>query len=102
MRRNLRVPWWPISGSFQLILSLEKALPPSVDFRLLGSAVESLSTSQHASQDKASELLVLLHKDVLSRLMGLPDGMAASIKVAQLAQAELLEHAVMIEDFTEV
>ena len=45
---------------------------------------------------------MLLHKDVLSRLMGLPDGMAVSIKVAQLAQAELLEHAVMIEDFTEV
>ena len=38
----------------------------------------------------------------LSRLMGLPDGVAASIEVARLAQAELLGHAVIIEDFTEV
>ena len=78
-----------------------RALSPSGDFRSLGSTVESLSTSQHAPQDKASELLVL-HQDALSRLMGLPNGMAACIKVAQLAQAELLEHAVTKEDFEEV
>ena len=39
-----------------------------------------------------------LHQDVLSRLMGLPDGMTAFIKVAQLAQAEILERAVTKED----
>ena len=41
---------------------------------------------------------MLLHQDVLSRLMGLPDGMTAFIKVAQLAQAEILERAMTKKD----
>ena len=71
------------------------------DFLRIGSTVESLSTGQQVLQDKASELLAL-HKDVLSRLMGLPDSMAASIEAAQFAHAELLAHTVTKEDFEEV
>ena len=71
------------------------------DFLRIGSTVESLSTGQQALQDKASELLAL-HQDVLSRLMGLPDSMAASIEAAQFAHAELLAHTVTKEDFEEV
>ncbi len=78
-----------------------KGLPSPEDFLRIGSTVENLSTGQQALQDKASELLAL-HQDVLSRLMGLPDSMAASIKAAQLAHAELLAHTVTKEDFEEV
>ena len=54
------------------------------DLLHIGSTVQSLSTGQQALQDKTSELLTL-HQDVLSRLVGLPDSMAASIEAAQLA-----------------
>ncbi|KAH9067004.1 hypothetical protein EDB83DRAFT_2542288 [Lactarius deliciosus] len=71
------------------------------DFLRIGSTVENLSSGQQALQDKASEL-VALHQDVLSRLMALPDSMAASIRAAQLAHAELLSHTVTKADFEEV
>ncbi|KAH9053318.1 hypothetical protein EDB87DRAFT_1652018 [Lactarius vividus] len=78
-----------------------KGLPSPEDFLRIGSTVENLSTGQQTLQDKASELLAL-HQDVLSRLIGLPDSMAASIKAAQLAHAELLSHTVTKADFEEV
>lgn len=78
-----------------------KGLPSPEDFLRVGSTVESLSTGQQALQDKASEILAL-HQDVLSRLMGLPNSMAASIKAAQLAHAELLARVATKEDFEEV
>jgi hypothetical protein len=53
---------------------------------------ESLSSSQ-ALHDKTSELLVLYH-DILSRLMGVPGGMGASIAAAKLSDAEPLAHTV--------
>jgi hypothetical protein len=53
---------------------------------------ESLSSSQ-ALHDKTSELLVLYH-GVLSRLMGVPGGMGASIAAAKLSDAEPLAHTV--------
>jgi hypothetical protein len=53
-----------------------KAFPPSGDFLRFGSTAES--------QDKASEPLAP-HKDVSSRLMYLPDSMAASSSAARLA-----------------
>ena len=71
------------------------------EFLRIGSTVENLSTGQQALQDKASELLTL-HQDVLSRLVDLPDNMAASIEAAQLAHAELLAHTVTKADFEEV
>ncbi|KAH9017176.1 hypothetical protein EDB84DRAFT_1679591 [Lactarius hengduanensis] len=43
-----------------------------------------------------------LHQDVLSRLMGLPDSMAASIKAAHLTHAELVAHTVTKADFEDV
>ncbi|KAI9436935.1 hypothetical protein H4582DRAFT_366964 [Lactarius indigo] len=82
-------------------LTSGKGLPSPEDFLRIGSTVENLSTGQQALQDKASELLAL-HQDVLSRLMGLPDSMATSIKAAQLAHAELLSHTVTKADFEEV
>ncbi|KAH8981991.1 hypothetical protein EDB86DRAFT_3106937 [Lactarius hatsudake] len=78
-----------------------KGLPSPEDFLRIGSTVENLSSGQQALQDRASEL-VALHQDVLSRLMALPDSMAASIKAAQLAHAELLSHTVTKADFEEV
>lgn len=71
------------------------------EFLRIGSTVENLSTGQQALHDKASELLTL-HQDVLSRLVDLPDNMAASIEAAQLAHAELLAHTVTKADFEEV
>ncbi|KAH8999723.1 hypothetical protein EDB92DRAFT_2080754 [Lactarius akahatsu] len=82
-------------------ISTGPGLPSPEDFLRIGSTVENLSTGQQALQDKASELLAL-HQDVLSRLMALPDSMAASIKAAQLAHAELLSHTVTKADFEEV
>ncbi|KAH9171750.1 hypothetical protein EDB89DRAFT_2114402 [Lactarius sanguifluus] len=84
-----------------LISTSGKGLPSPEDFLRIGSTVENLSSGQQALQDKASELLTL-HQDVLSRLMALPDSMAASIKAAQLAHAELLSHTVTKADFEEV
>jgi hypothetical protein len=84
-----------------MLADLISAGPSSDDFLRIGSTVESLSTGQQGLQDKASELLAL-HQDVLSRLMGLPDSMAASIKAAQLVHAELLAHTVTKADFEEV
>ncbi|KAH9021880.1 hypothetical protein EDB85DRAFT_2152065 [Lactarius pseudohatsudake] len=57
-------------------------------------------TSQYEERFAAEPLA--LHQDVLSRLMGLPDSMAASIKAAQLTHAELLAHTVTKADFEEV
>ena len=71
------------------------------DLLRIGSTVESLSTGQQALQVKATELLAL-HQNVLSRLTELPDNMAAVIKAAQTAQAELLARTVTKEDFEEV
>jgi len=67
----------------------------------IGSTVESLSTGQQALQVKATELLAL-HQTVLSRLTELPESMAAVIKTAQTAQAELLARTITKEDFDEV
>jgi len=52
-------------------------------------------------QVKATELLAL-HQNVLSRLTDLPENMAAVVKAAQVAQAELLARTVTKEDFEEV
>jgi len=71
------------------------------DLLRIGSTVEGLSTGQQALQVKATELLAL-HQNVLSRLTELPDNMAAVIKAAQTAQAELLARTVTKEDFEEV
>ena len=72
-----------------------KALPPSVDFRCLGSIVKNLSSCQQAMQDKPSELLTP-HPGVLPRLTYIPDGMTSFIKAAPLA------HTVTKEGFKEV
>ena len=83
-------------------LTAGEGLPSPEDFLRIGSTVESLSTGQQTLHDKTCEL-VALHQDVLSRLMSLPDIMAASIKAAQqLAHAELLTHTVTKADFEEV
>lgn len=71
------------------------------DLTHIGSTVESLSTGQQALQVKTTELLAL-HQNVLSRLTELPESMAAVIKTAQTAQAELLARTVTKEDFEEV
>ena len=78
-----------------------KAQPSSEDLLRIGSTVEGLSTGQQTLQVKATELLVL-HQNVLSRLTDLPDSMAAIVKAAQVAQAELLARAVTKQDFEEV
>ena len=78
-----------------------KSQTPPEDLLRIGSTVESLSTGQQALQVKATELLAL-HQNVLSRLTELPESMAAVIKAAQTAQAELLARTVTKEDFEEV
>jgi hypothetical protein len=71
------------------------------DLLRIGTTVESLSTGQEGLQVKATELLAL-HQNVLSRLTDLPETMAAMVKAAQVAQAELLARTVTKEDFEEV
>jgi len=58
-----------------------KDQPSSEDLLCFGSTVEGLSTGQRMLQ-------------VISRLTDLPDSMATIVKATQVAQAELLSHAV--------
>jgi hypothetical protein len=78
-----------------------KGQPSPEDLLRIGTTVESLSTGQETLQVKATELLAL-HQNVLSRLTDLPETMAAIVKAAQVAQAELLARTATKEDFEEV
>lgn len=78
-----------------------KGQPSPEDLLRIGTTVEGLSIGQETLQVKATELLAL-HQNVLSRLTDLPETMAAIVKAAQVAQAELLARTVTKEDFEEV
>jgi ABC-type histidine transport system ATPase subunit len=61
----------------------------------IGSTVEGLLTGQQTLRVKATVLLVL-HQNILSHLTDLPNSMAAIVKAAQVAQAEVLARAVIV------
>ena len=84
----------PLHTMLSDLISTPGGMGSPEDFLRIGSTVENLSNGQQVLHDKALELLAL-HQDVLSRLVELPDSMAAS-------HAELLAHMVTKADFEEV
>ncbi|KAI0043626.1 hypothetical protein FA95DRAFT_1563095 [Auriscalpium vulgare] len=76
-------------------------LTNTADLARLQSAVDLLTGGQQSLASKTEELLIL-HQSVLSRLDILPEGMAATLKSLQTAQADLVTRSVTKQDFEEV